>query len=113
VLRYKDGCYTCIIPENGILHVKGKGPFYRWHSTTATFASGNSIPEGTERLSEDVVAFWHGGSRPGGLLYDFIGTKAELAAFRKEIERDEIRSGGVVEKEQNISERKTAEGERK
>src|SRR5713226_752149 len=50
-LRPNKGQITCVIPNTGVLRVKGKGPFYEWHSTTASFANGVPIPIASE--SED------------------------------------------------------------
>jgi hypothetical protein len=96
-LEVRDGRYVCEIPETGILRIKGNGPFYKWHSTTASFANGDPIllAHEPERLTENAVAFWSGGSRPGGLVYDFIGTRAENQSFRHETATGEVRPGGV------------------
>ncbi len=86
--------YTYVIPETGVLELQGKGPFYGWHTTSASFEDGTVIPAGTEKLPEDVVAFWGGGSQSGGMLYDFVGTKAEFRVFKKETATAEVKPGG-------------------
>src|SRR5207245_2469197 len=78
-LREVKGTYSCNIPESGVLRIRGEGPFYAWHGLKVSFANGDNIPISTENkgLPDDVVAYWPGGSRPGEMLYDFIGTKTE------------------------------------
>jgi hypothetical protein len=87
--------YTVIIPPKGILRVKEKAPFYDWHTTTASFSTGDVIPIGNDEMDQNTVAFWHGGSRPGGLVYEFIGTKLEWLAFREKTASAEIAVGGI------------------
>jgi hypothetical protein len=98
-LEFVDGVYRCLIPESGILKVQGKGPFYQWHRTEACFANGTDIPivrpDEEDTFPEDVIAFWSGGSRPGGMIYDFLGTKAEAKSFQKETASGEVTPGGI------------------
>jgi hypothetical protein len=102
-LEKKEGRYTCIIPESGILRIKGAEPFYQWHSLSASFANGAAIPiaHEPERLSEHTIAFWpHGSTQEGEnaqYLYDFIGTKTENEAFCKATATGKVVPGGVQE----------------
>jgi hypothetical protein len=90
--------YVCVIPQSGTLQVKGSGPFYNWHTTTAAFADGTTMPHGyyyDQKLPPNVVAFWDGGARPDGMLYDFIGTPSEAAQFEKDTSAGPIVVGGI------------------
>ncbi len=89
--------HMCVIPPSGILHVKGKGPFYKWHGTTAAFDNGESIPMASQMrfVPDGVVAFWDGGSRPGRMLYDFIGTNEEAKRFRDQTAAGDVIVGGI------------------
>lgn len=89
--------YTCVIPDNGVLHLREEGPFFQWHTRSASYADGKNIPEyqGGGAIDDDTVAFWGGGSRGEGMVYDFIGTKAEKAAFYRETEAAEIKPGRI------------------
>jgi hypothetical protein len=89
--------YICRIPANGMLQVKGKGPCYQWHTTSAAFENGQVIPVANEpqSIGPDTVAFWGCGSRSGGMVYDFIGTKAEYEQFCKDTATADIKPGSI------------------
>jgi hypothetical protein len=94
----KDGNrWICRIPESGVPLIKGKGPFYQWHTTSAAFENGQVIPVAGEPASigADTVAFWGGGSRSRGMVYDFIGTKKEYEQFCKDTATAEVKPGSV------------------
>jgi len=95
-LKKNAGVYTCTIPDNGILKLADKGPFYEWHEVSAAFTNGDPIPVAHEpkRLSKETVAFWPHGSRV--FLYGFVGTKDENEAFNKATATGDVVPGGVV-----------------
>jgi hypothetical protein len=96
-LEPKDGCYEITIPSNGILKVRGPGPFYQWHTLSASFANGGPLPVANDpdAIGETTVALWPGGSGQGGLVYDFVGTPARHRVFSKEESPDRLRPGRV------------------
>jgi hypothetical protein len=85
----EDGKYTYHVPRSGTLLIKDDSPFLRWHSTTAMYANGKSIPidfEGT--LPPDAVSYSIGGyavTTRGGkeehYMEGFVGTKNELREY--------------------------------
>jgi hypothetical protein len=89
--------FTCSIPTNGILFVEGDRPFYGGYQLSASFADGRSIPIASngDELPAGTVALWGGGSRTGGMLYDFVGTTTEAQRFFRETASDEVKVGGV------------------
>lgn len=97
VFRKSNGGYRVVVPSTGIMRIQGDGPFFRMGPLTASFADGTEIPIAwePEKLAEATVAFWSGGSRSDGYLYDFVGTKSEYRAFRKATGATDIPPGGV------------------
>jgi hypothetical protein len=96
-LPSQKNSYTCIVPETGILRLREKGPFYSWHTTSASFADGTSIPvaQPDASIEDETILFWSGGARPDGMIYDFVGTKAEKKLFDKETAAGDIVPGRV------------------
>ena len=43
-VELKEGRYTLIIPASGVLRVQSFLPFDRWHTATAVYASGTTLP---------------------------------------------------------------------
>ena len=100
-LKKKNGRYICVVPDNGMLRISDKGPFFRWNSLSASFVNGDPIvvAQEPERLSKDTVAFWPHGCRQLGdgplFLYDFVGTKADNDAFCKATETGKVIPGTI------------------
>ena len=99
-LQEKAGRYTFIIPESGTLKIQGAGPFYDWHSVSASFVGGEviSVPNEPERLKPDQLALWTDDSAPGGVIYFFVGTRDEHESYRQKTATGPVRLGGVVGK---------------
>jgi hypothetical protein len=106
--------YTLVIPESGVLRIKGAGPFSQWHDSVASFQDGPPLlngytgqppppPPGTRPVGpfpDELIALWAGGAgeevtvEPGKVVktgpasprihYWFVGTKKEAAAFFRE-----------------------------
>src|SRR5438270_842272 len=102
-LKDDGGTYRCNVPKSGVLKIRGKGPFYTWHGLKVSFANGDIIPisDQGENLGDDVVAYWSGGSAPGGMVYGFIGTRPEAQAWYKETETGEVIPGKVRDQPKN------------
>jgi hypothetical protein len=96
-LKAANGVFTCPIPAEGILSIKGKGPFFEWHRVQASYANGDSIPIGrpNDSLPDDVVAYWSGGSSSEGVIDYFVGTRAESLKHFKESAAADPKVGGV------------------
>ena len=100
-LKKTNGRFTCVIPDDGVLRISDKGPFFEWHETSASFINGDpiAVADEPERLSESQVAFWsHGCGQKGDgplYVYDFIGTKAENEAFCRASETGKVIPGGI------------------
>jgi hypothetical protein len=84
-----DGRYTYQIPEGGTLVIKDDSPFRRWHSMSATYANGKTIPiDDEDSLPPDAVTLHSLGSgvttqngKKEEFIEDFVGTKAELRRY--------------------------------
>jgi hypothetical protein len=91
-----------VIPDSGILRVKGDGPFYGWHRLKASFVNGDIIPIGVETGADELggkaVALWGGESRTDNRIYHFVGTASEFVAFSKESAAGPIKLGEVQRK---------------
>ena len=84
----KDGKYIYHVPESGKLLIKDGSPFRLWHSMTAKYSDGKSIPIDYERdLPNDTVtlhSFGSGSTTLGDKRDDyFVGTNSE---FRKYVD---------------------------
>jgi hypothetical protein len=90
----QGGTYIVTVPEDGVLRVHGDGPFYEWHTVTASFSNGDPLPypNPDEVLDDNSVALWGGGSRTH-LVYYFVGTASENRRFRAETAAADIRPG--------------------
>lgn len=81
--------------------MREKGPLYSWHTRSASFADGTAIPVSIPGAPEDAsikdetIVFWGAGSGPDGMIYDFVGTKAEKKLFDKETAAADIVPGKV------------------
>lgn len=96
-IRRSDGVYVIRIPESGILSVSDFKPFRAWHAESARYADGQPIP-----LSDDAPAlelaeialFPLSSFRDSAIglsssreeMWFFVGTRANLAAARAEME---------------------------
>jgi hypothetical protein len=95
-MSVENGAWTCKIPESGVLKVKGKEPFYRWHALEVAFEDGTAVPIAWENeLPSDKVGLWLGGSRSGNMLYDFVGTSQEHDGFLKSARAGPVTVGGI------------------
>src|SRR5262245_37917960 len=85
IVKPQDNRYVLTIPPEGILRLKERAALRDWHTLSACFLNDEEIPVAweEEQIPEGVVAFWGGGSRPGGLTYDFIVTKARRFGRRR------------------------------
>jgi hypothetical protein len=88
---------TCSIPRTGVLYVCDDYPFYRWHRVQARFENGEPLPVASkgDQLPAGIVALWGGGSRGGGMIYDFVGTTTEAEKFFDETASGPVLAGGV------------------
>ena len=88
-ISLKDETYTYVIPASGILVIKDDSPFGKWHSMTATYANGRSIPIDHENNlpsnSITLHSFGYGVRTQNGKevrdIGYFVGTKAEFRKF--------------------------------
>lgn len=78
VVPRKDDKYIIKIPKNGILRIKSYVPFDQWHTVSASFLSGKTIPYGHEgTVPNDGKALWFVANSNTKVWY-FLGTKKEF-----------------------------------
>jgi len=94
----QDGRFVCPVPEDGIVSINGKGPFYDWHVRTASYENGQIILSGDEGIeNEDSIGLWFLLSRDDETIWYIIGTrKAKEEALRKNPSK--LVAGNVVGK---------------
>jgi hypothetical protein len=102
-LPIEDGVEVCHIPANGSLHVDTLASFRGYHSESARYASGSTLPirptSDPERAPNEVCVYVLG-STQSRILY-FVGTHSEMLARvtnpSAQTKAEEFWSGGAVE----------------
>jgi hypothetical protein len=92
----EGGGYTYRIPASGILVIQDDGPFYQWHCFRAAYANGQPIPvDDDNELAADAVMLQDLGGATRTLdgreqekLLFFVGTRAEVRAYRERLLRE-------------------------
>ncbi len=76
---------TYRIPATGVLKVAGFAPMHEWHNTFAAFSDGTELATDSRPAAGshgDRVVCWDLGLQDESLLIQFVGTQAEMEAFR-------------------------------
>jgi hypothetical protein len=89
-IELQDGRYTIVVPASGTLRVRSFRSLQRWHTTTAAYASGMTLPvTGTAGTNTDIGFFELGssaasssnGARSPESVVCFVGTLSEARAL--------------------------------
>jgi hypothetical protein len=77
---------TCAIPPSGILLVKGNGPFSNWHTLSASWDDGSTLPapDDDHPVSAETVALWSMFSLHDNTIWYYVGVKAEKEKFARD-----------------------------
>lgn len=90
-MEAQDGRYTFIIPASGTFRVQSLQPLEKWHSTTAAYVSGTTLPVVAETGgTNSTIGFFQFGSSATSrsdnsdsthTVVCFVGTAAETESL--------------------------------